>query len=132
MRFPAVHGSREVAHNAVLPPKSWAGAEYAGRVASRPAGRDAAPAGGGISPPAFLTDHYELTMLQAALASGTANRRTVFEVFARRLPDGRRYGVVAGVGRALDAIEAFRFDDETLAALDGVVDAPTLEWLSGY
>jgi len=81
---------------------------------------------------ALLTDHYELTMLQAALASGTAHRRSVFELFPRRLPDGRRYGVVAGVGRALEAIEAFRFDDEVLAALDGVVDAPTLEWLSTY
>jgi nicotinate phosphoribosyltransferase len=81
---------------------------------------------------ALLTDHYELTMLQAALAGGTAHRRSVFELFGRRLPEGRRYGVVAGVGRALDAIESFRFDDETLAALDGVVDEPTLTWLSGY
>src|SRR3954453_6914160 len=71
-------------------------------------------------------------MLQAALASGTAHRRSVFELFGRRLPEGRRYGGVAGVGRALDAIEAFRFDGEVLAALDGVVDAPTLDWLSGY
>jgi nicotinate phosphoribosyltransferase len=81
---------------------------------------------------ALLTDHYELTMLQAALAGGTAHRRSVFELFGRRLPEGRRYGVVAGVGRALDAIEAFRFDDHVLGALDGVVDAPTLEWLAGY
>ena len=83
---------------------------------------------------ALLTDHYELTMLQAALAAGTADRRAVFELFPRRLPEGRRYGVVAGVGRALDAIEAFTFDDEVLAVLreGGVVDEPTLEWLAGY
>src|SRR6187551_2008814 len=81
---------------------------------------------------ALLTDHYELTMLQAALAGGTAQRRSVFELFGRRLPEGRRYGVVAGVGRALDAIEAFRFDDEVLAALAGVVDEPTLAWLADY
>jgi nicotinate phosphoribosyltransferase len=81
---------------------------------------------------ALLTDHYELTMLQAALAGGTAERRSVFELFGRQLPEGRRYGVVAGVGRALDAIEAFRFDDETLAALDGVVDAATVDWLGDY
>ena len=85
-----------------------------------------------MSSTALLTDHYELTMLQAALAGGTAERQSVFELFGRRLPEGRRYGVVAGVGRALDAIEAFRFDDETLAALDGVVDSPTLGWLSDY
>jgi nicotinate phosphoribosyltransferase len=81
---------------------------------------------------ALLTDHYELTMLQAALAGGTAQRRSVFELFGRRLPEGRRYGVVAGVGRALDAIEAFRFDDEVLATLEGLVDGPTLKWLAGY
>jgi nicotinate phosphoribosyltransferase len=81
---------------------------------------------------ALLTDHYELTMLQAAVAGGTAHRRSVFELFGRRLPEGRRYGVVAGVGRALDAIESFRFDHEVLGALGGVVDDPTLEWLSGY
>ena len=83
---------------------------------------------------ALLTDHYELTMLQAALASGTAHRRSVFELFPRRLPEGRRYGVVAGVGRALDAIERFTFDAEVVDVLreHGVVDEPTLEWLAGY
>jgi nicotinate phosphoribosyltransferase len=83
---------------------------------------------------ALLTDHYELTMLQAALAGGTADRRAVFELFPRRLPEGRRYGVVAGVGRALDAIERFRFDTETIDLLRGhqIVDEPTLDWLAAY
>src|SRR5690606_15666149 len=58
--------------------------------------------------------------------------RSVFELFPRRLPSGRRYGVVGGVGRALDAIEDFRFDDEAIAVLEGVVDDGTLEWLSSY
>jgi nicotinate phosphoribosyltransferase len=81
---------------------------------------------------ALLTDHYELTMLQAALAAGSARRRSVFELFPRRLPEGRRYGVVAGVGRALDAIEAFRFDEPVLEVLADVVDRPTLDWLASY
>jgi len=83
---------------------------------------------------ALLTDHYELTMLQAALAGGTADRRAVFELFPRRLPEGRRYGVVAGVGRALDALERFRFDAAVVDVLreHRVVDEPTLEWLAGY
>ena len=83
---------------------------------------------------ALLTDHYELTMLQAALAGGTADRRAVFEMFPRRLPEGRRYGVVAGVGRALDAIERFTFDDAALAVLreHRVVDDATLGWLADY
>jgi nicotinate phosphoribosyltransferase len=83
---------------------------------------------------ALLTDHYELTMLQAALHSGAAHRRAVFEVFARHLPHGRRYGVVAGVGRLLDAIEQFRFGPAELAFLrdSGIVDETTLRYLSSY
>jgi nicotinate phosphoribosyltransferase len=83
---------------------------------------------------ALLTDHYELTMLQAALESGMADRRCVFEAFARRLPDGRRYGVLGGTGRLLEAIEHFRFGDEELRFLEDtqVVDENTLEHLAGW
>ncbi len=83
---------------------------------------------------ALLTDHYELTMVQAALASGAAERRCVFEVFTRRLPSGRRYGVLAGTGRLLAAIRDFRFTDAELDALERgrVVDPPTLRWLADY
>jgi nicotinate phosphoribosyltransferase len=83
---------------------------------------------------ALYTDRYELTMLQAALHAGTADRRCVFEVFTRHLPTGRRYGVVAGTGRLFDALADFRFDDAVLAALsrDRVVDDDTLRWLSDH
>ncbi|GAA2366952.1 nicotinate phosphoribosyltransferase [Streptomyces cuspidosporus] len=83
---------------------------------------------------ALFTDRYELTMLQAALRAGTADRRTVFEVFTRRLPEGRRYGVVAGTGRVLDAVENFRFDRGVLDFLadQRIVDEATLQWLADY
>jgi len=83
---------------------------------------------------ALLTDHYELTMVRAAMGSGHAFRRSVFELFPRRLPEGRRYGVVAGVGRALDAIEDFRFDDVALAFLTdrGVIDDRLAHWLATF
>ena len=73
-------------------------------------------------------------MLQSAIDSGAAQRRSVFELFPRRLPIGRRYGVVAGVGRALDAIESFRFDDDELEMLrsERIVDEPTLAYLADY
>ncbi len=71
-------------------------------------------------------------MLEAALRSGAASRRCVFEVFARRLPDGRRYGVVAGTGRLLAAIEQFRFGDAELEQLRGIVDEATLAFLADY
>ncbi|QGN56833.1 nicotinate phosphoribosyltransferase [Nostocoides sp. HKS02] len=81
---------------------------------------------------ALLTDHYELTMLEAALRSAAASRRCVFEVFARRLPDGRRYGVVGGTGRLLEAVERFRFGAAELEALRAVVDDATLAFLADY
>lgn len=83
---------------------------------------------------ALLTDHYELSMIRAALANGTAHRTSIFEVFARRLPPGRRYGVVAGTSRVLDAIEQFSFDAATIDWLTqhDVVDDATAEWLSSY
>ena len=97
-------------------------------------GRKGSSSTGQRTSTALFTDHYELTMLQAALRDGAADRRCVFELFARRLPDGRRYGVVAGTGRLLEALEDFRFDSVVLAhlAATGVIDDATCEWLRAY
>ena len=83
---------------------------------------------------ALLTDRYELTMVDAALQAGTAHRRSVFELFTRRLPSGRRYGIVAGTGRFLDELSRFRFTDVELTWLreSDVVREETLDWLADY
>jgi nicotinate phosphoribosyltransferase len=81
---------------------------------------------------ALLTDKYELTMLAAALRDGTAHRRATFEIFARRLPDGRRYGVVAGTARFVEALREFTFDDAALAVVADFLDEDTLRHLAGY
>lgn len=83
---------------------------------------------------ALLTDRYELTMLDAALLAGTHDRECVFEAFTRRLPAGRRYGVLAGTGRLLELLRTFRFRDEELEYLreNRVVRQETLDWLAGY
>lgn len=83
---------------------------------------------------ALMTDRYELTMIDAALRSGTAFRPSAFEVFARRLPGARRYGVVAGTGRFLERLAEFRFGDAELAFLrdERVVSAELLDWLADY
>lgn len=83
---------------------------------------------------ALLTDRYELTMVQAALHSGKAERQCVFEVFSRSLPSGRRYGVLAGTGRLLAAIRDFRFTESDLSFLrqNQIVDEKTLDYLAAY
>jgi nicotinate phosphoribosyltransferase len=83
---------------------------------------------------AFLTDKYEITMLQAALGSGTAHQRATFDLFARKLPEGRRYGVVGGINRAIEAVRNFSFTEEQLALLaaDPVILPTTVEYLRNY
>lgn len=83
---------------------------------------------------ALHTDRYELTMIDAALRAGTHDIPSVFELFSRRLPDGRRFGVVAGTGRLLDAITDFRFGHDELTWLkrERVVSDEALDWLEAY
>lgn len=80
------------------------------------------------------TDHYELSMLSAALEHGTADRQCTFEVFCRHLPHGRRYGVMAGVGRLLDALGRFRFDTGDVAFLleKGIIDEAAAKYVADY
>lgn len=84
--------------------------------------------------PSLMTDMYEYTMLDATLQDGTANRPCVFDVFTRHLPEGRRYGVVAGIGRLLDALEDFHLDDADLKFLSDrhIVSRDTVKWLENY
>ncbi|HZK32119.1 MAG TPA: nicotinate phosphoribosyltransferase [Corynebacterium sp.] len=86
------------------------------------------PAGRSTS---LLTDKYELTMLQAALRDGTAHRQCSFEVFTRRLPNERRYGVVAGTERVLRAVRDFVFTEAQLAQMT-FLDEDTLDYLRAY
>lgn len=66
---------------------------------------------------AFFTDLYEFTMLEAALESDMADKKVVFELFARCLPRGRSYGVVGGVSHALSMVEQFTFTEDQLVFL---------------
>ena len=83
---------------------------------------------------AFLVDKYELTMIQSMLEDGRAYKRAVFELFGRRLPQGRGYGVVGGMGRAIEAVKNFRFTEEQIAYLrkDGVLNEETIAYLENY
>ena len=84
--------------------------------------------------PGMLTDRYELTMLSSWVNDGTVHHRAVFEAFARRLPDGRRYGLLGGLGRLLELIEGFRFTGEEISWLQeqDVVNDATADYLRGF
>ncbi len=83
---------------------------------------------------ALLTDHYEVTILDAAIRSAVVDQEAVFEVRASSLPKGRRYGVVAGSGRIAEGLAAFTFGGSELAFLEesGVASEQVLEWLDGF
>lgn len=87
-----------------------------------------------MTPTGLLTDRYELTMLDSFVRDGHAEHPAVFEAFARRLPEGRRYGLLAGLGRLLEAVEAFTFPAEDLAWLqeEGVIGEQTAAWLGEF
>jgi nicotinate phosphoribosyltransferase len=84
-----------------------------------------------IPGPSMKTDRYELGMLSSFVEDGTVNHRAVFECFARRLPTGRRYGIVAGLGRLLPLIRDFRFHEAEVDWLltEGVITAKTAVYL---
>lgn len=83
---------------------------------------------------ALLTDRYELTMVDAALRENMHERECLFEVFTRRLPAGRRYGVFAGSGRLLTLIQSFRFGESELEYIrdQHIVHTDTLDWLANF
>jgi putative nicotinate phosphoribosyltransferase len=84
--------------------------------------------------PSLLTDQYELTMLSSFVRAGTVGKRAVFEAFGRKLPAGRRYGVVAGLGRLTDMLQNFTFNADEISFLlaRGVIDTETADYLADF
>jgi nicotinate phosphoribosyltransferase len=85
-----------------------------------------------MSDTALKTDKYEFTMLQSALQSGVANKRAVFELFNRKLPNGRTYGIVAGTARAIEAIQDFHFDENDINFLADHLNEETIDYLRNF
>lgn len=82
----------------------------------------------------LLTDMYELTMVDATLQSGTWNRQVTFELFGRRLPPARRFGVMAGNARIIEALERFEFSKDEIDYLsrEKIVSDDCLDYLKDY
>lgn len=80
------------------------------------------------------TDRYELTMLDAAIGDGTAQRPATFEAFYRRTPNGLDHVVMAGANRITSAVENFRFGPDEIRYLteESFLTPATLNWLKTF
>ena len=61
----------------------------------------------------LTTDLYELAMAAAYFENG-ANKRAVFDLFVRRLPEHRSYLIAAGLEQALDYLSTLSFTSEQI------------------
>lgn len=68
--------------------------------------------------PLLKTDAYEFTMLSTLADEGRADDHAVCELFARNLPKGRRFAIQAGLGRALQDLEAYQVTDAEVTMLE--------------
>jgi len=75
------------------------------------------------TPPATLTDLYELTMAYGYWKLGRADERAVFNVSFRQAPFGGGFTLAAGLERVVDFVEHFGFTGDELAHLGGLRDA---------
>ncbi|MEX1212561.1 MAG: nicotinate phosphoribosyltransferase [Balneolaceae bacterium] len=81
----------------------------------------------------LFTDLYELTMVQAYLEEDLT-KEAVFSLYVRDLPERRNYLLACGQQEAIQAIESFRFDDESidyLRTLD-LFRPSFLDWLTNF
>jgi nicotinate phosphoribosyltransferase len=79
---------------------------------------------------ALLTDLYELTMAASYHAQGMSEEAT-FDLFIRKLPAKRNFLVSCGLDEAIEYLENFRFDDDSIAYLGslGMFKAEFLRYL---
>ncbi len=78
----------------------------------------------------LLTDLYQLTMLQAYFDRGMY-APAVFELFVRKLPEGRNFLVAAGLEQALQYLTSLSFGAQDLADLaeTRLFSSGFLDWL---
>lgn len=67
--------------------------------------------------PALLTDLYQLTMAYGYWKSGRADREAVFHLSFREAPFQGGFTIAAGLGPAMEFLQAFRFHEDDLAFL---------------
>lgn len=66
---------------------------------------------------ALHTDLYQINMAESYWADGIHNRKSVFELYFRKLPFGNGYAVFAGLERMLEYLRNFKFSDSDIEYL---------------
>ena len=79
----------------------------------------------GVATP-LVTDLYEVTMALAYLQEGVTAPAT-FSLFARALPAERGFLVAAGLAQVVDALTAYRIDDQAVEGFAAALGRPTAE-----
>ena len=81
----------------------------------------------------FLTDLYQLTMLDAYLERDMCDQ-AVFEFFVRRLPEQRNFLMAAGLEQLLDYLEDLAFSDEEIGWLEstGECSSRLIDYLAAF
>lgn len=65
----------------------------------------------------MLCDFYELTMGNGYFQNGFYKRKTYFDVFFRKVPDGGGYAIAAGLEQVIDYIKNLHFTKENIEFL---------------
>ena len=73
-------------------------------------------------------------MLDSLVKSDQAEKKSVFEVFVREIPQGRPFGVLAGTERVLAGLADFTFNESHLSFLrsQNIISAITRDWLADF
>ncbi|MDD6033669.1 MAG: nicotinate phosphoribosyltransferase [Oscillospiraceae bacterium] len=82
----------------------------------------------------MLVDFYELTMANGYLQKGMQNRRAVFDMFFRKIPDGGGFAICAGLEQTIDYLKNLHFTEEDIEYLRGkkIFAESFLDWLRDF
>ncbi|MDQ1914734.1 nicotinate phosphoribosyltransferase [Paenibacillus sp. GD4] len=81
---------------------------------------------------ALHTDLYQINMAEVYWNEGMQETPAVFELYFRKIPFGNGFAVFAGLQRAIEYIQAFRFSESDLAYLEEQgYDPAFLSYLAG-
>lgn len=82
----------------------------------------------------MLVDFYELTMANGYLEMGLKDKRAVFDMFFRKIPDGGGFAICAGLEQVINYLKNLHFTAEDIDYLKGknLFSEAFLDWLRNF